>query len=321
MITVDNAGGALSSTYTDRLAEAFVPPDEGPIWKVLFCREDPVTYTCREVTALWINQNPFELGLGEDFGLSSGGSVEFIFDNSPITRLSANYSSGTTLTVIPVNHRFTLAATDWISVSDGQTTEFRRITSVTTVQSAITSIVINSALANSYLATETEIRYVWAIDSAGATINGAEQDEFLGILKIILDFQDISEEMCLFQGFIRGGRVGDDNTILVRCEPRTQELVRTRLEFDFEVDDRGVVSPGAPDPTNTGDGYMESPQYLAGKLPDDILTQTWTFTFDSTLVDDFGDALGGWDIVGSSVGTVVAPNEPPHNVAHGTVGI
>lgn len=317
MITVDNAGGALSSTYTDRLAENFIPPDEGPIWKVLFCREDPTTYTCREVTELWINQNPFGIGLGEDFGLSSGGSIEFIFDNSPITRLSANYSSGTTLTVVPVNHRFTLAADDWISVSDGQTTEFKRIISVTVTQGAITAIVINSALSNSYLLTETEIRYVWAIDAAASAINGAEQDEFRGILKIILDFQDISEEMCLFQGNIQGGRIGDDNTLLIRCEPRTQELVRTRLEFDFEVDDRGVVSPGAPDPTNTGDGYMESPQYLAGKLPDDILTQTWTFTFDSTLVDGSGNVSGGWDIVGSSVGTVVAPIELPHNVEHG----
>jgi len=317
MITVDNAGGALSSTYTDRLAEAFVPPDEGPIWKVLFCREDPATYTCREVTALWINQNPFDLGLGEDFGLSSGGSVEFIFDNSPITRLSANYSSGTTLTVTPVNHRFILAADDWISVSDGQTTEFKRIISTTVVQGAITAIVINSALSNSYLATETEIRFVWAIDQSASSINGASQDEFRGILKVIMDFQDISEEMCLFQGNIQGGRVGDDNTLLVRCEPRTQELVRTRLEFDFEVDDRGVVSPGAPDPTNTGDGYMESPIYLSEKWPGDITTETWNLAYDSTTQDESGNVVGGWTMTGSSSGLIDSDNIPPNH--NGTV--
>lgn len=313
MITTDNAGGALSSTYTDRLAANFVPPDEGPIWKVLFCREDPTTYTCREVTELWINQNPFDLGLGEDFGLSSGGSIEVIFDNSPITRLSVNYSSGTALTFVPVNHRFALAIDDWISISDGQTTEFRRITGTTTVQDALTEILINSALANAYLATETEIRFVWAIDSAGATINGAEQDEFRGILKIILDFQDISEEMCLFQGNIQGGRTGDDNTLLVRCEPRTQELVRTRLEFDFEVDDRGVVSPGAPDPTNTGDGYMESPQYLVGKLPNDIITDEWDFVFTSTTTDIFGNAVGGWTVTGVTTGLIFSGNTPPNH--------
>ena len=313
MITTNNAGTALSGTYTTRLAENFLPPDEGPIWKVLFCRADPTTFTCREVTALWINQNPFDIGLGEDFGLSSGGSVEFIFDNSPISRLSANYSSGTTLIIIPVNHRFTLAADDWISVSDGQTTEFKRIISVSVTQGAITAIVINSALSNSYLATETEIRYVWAIDQSASSINGVSQDEFRGILKIILDFQDISEEMCLFQGNIQGGRIGDDNTILIRCEPRTQELVRTRLKFDFEVDDRGVVSPGAPDPNNTGDGHIESPEYLIGKLPDEITTDTWTITFTSTLLDELGNTVGGWQVVGSTFGAIDSGNTPPNH--------
>lgn len=329
MITVGHDDVALTSTgnpltgFLDRIDEPFLTESLKFDNIVLFCRKISGSWVTRDVSPLWSGQTEIEKSIARDYGVSSGTETEFTFSNIPLTQLTANYSSGTTLTVEPritvfggTAIGFELAANDWISISDWDTTEYRRVSSVVkNADGLITTINITEALDSNYMLKDTKIRFVFAIETSKNRLDN--EDFYEGLIRVKSGFPDLNEYIVSFQGQVVGSTIAEDDGIMLTCRDRLQEAIEFELDGRVEFDDRGVASPPTAASTNDGNGEATDIEYLPGKLPNVIITEAVTATYQSDSVDHLGESFdtSGWDVVGTVSGTISSLDTLPNEIA------
>lgn len=314
MITKDSTGATLPQTFLDRMGEKYLNSHRAPKWELLFCRKISSTWYTRNVTKLWLSSNPYTVSLPDKFGLAEQGTAEFLFDNTPLTYLASDYTSGTTLTVEPRLLVFDLLVTDWISIANHDNIEYKRVTGVTKTNDAITGITIHSALTNTYSAGETEIRFAFAIHPTETALDTNQKDLYIGTMMCKFGFQDMRPMITLFQGEVVKGIESPDRQVVIQCESPAEKIRRQHaLTRDIEMDDRGLASQPLPAAANTGDGDISRISYHTFKDPAQLTTENWTLTCKTAAQDKDGNTVTGWTLSGSVSGTVAVDGPLPNH--------
>ena len=328
MIDTNSSGTSLSSAYQNRIAKLFLDATRKPKLVFLLAREFSTVWTTRDISELFVQAGDIESAIARQYGVSRGSEADFSFSNLPLMTLSANYTSGTTLTVerrvttlAGEQLFFELEANDWIEISGDDNTEYRRVTTVNKTNDDITSLVISRELDFDYNADETEIRFVYVRNNTADLLT---PDDFCnGTLKTKLEFDDseVSQEAIdIYQGTLIGCREDESELMTITCHSRLQELVEYELEWRVEFSDQGIVSPptesgwNGEGTANTGTGIATDITYPVGKRP--VIpyeTEVWTLTYttDSLFYNDIHYDISGWALSGSVTGAVPSNQDLP----------